>query len=143
MNIVVAVDGSHAASHALSKALDIAAELAAAPALYLVSVIDYVDAPAGLSKAPRSAPDLLATQAETALAAASEFVETRGYHATLHILRGHVLHEVLQFARDHSAAFIVVGTHGRKGVQRAVLGSTCEGLIRSSEIPVLAVRGAR
>jgi nucleotide-binding universal stress UspA family protein len=142
MNIVVAVDGSHVASHALSKALDIAIELAAAPTLHLVSVVDYVDAPAGLSKAPQSAPDLLAAEAETALAAANEFVEARGYRATSHILRGHVVHEVLQFARDHGARLIAVGTHGRSGVKRAILGSTCEGLIRSSEIPILAVHGA-
>lgn len=127
MNIVVAVDGSYHSLHALSEALTLAGELSHRPSLYAVCVV---------------APDILAEEAETALAAARELCEERGYQLDAQTLRGHVVSEVLTFARDRQARMIVVGTHGRKGVQRAILGSTCEGLIRSSDIPVLAVRAS-
>lgn len=40
------------------------------------------------------------------------------------------------------ADLIVIGTHGRRGVQRLLLGSVAEGLVRISTQPVLLVRGA-
>jgi len=43
-------------------------------------------------------------------------------------------------AGEIPADMIVIGTHGRKGLKRAMLGSTCDGVIRESEIPVLAIR---
>jgi len=140
MRAVVAIDGSYAALHALSAFLELADEFTGKPELHLVAVIDYLDLPAGLDKTPPEAPDLLASEAATALAAAAELVEQRGRRAIAQTLRGHVVDEVLACARQLDADIIVVGTHGRKGVQRAVLGSTCEGLIRRSDIPVLAVR---
>jgi nucleotide-binding universal stress UspA family protein len=140
MNIAIAIDGSHQALHALSEVIRLASEFSLRPKLHAVCVVDYVEAPNGLTKPPQSAPDILAEEAETALAAAGELCDQRGFDLTSHILRGHVVTEILRFARDRHARLIVVGTHGRKGVQRAILGSTCEGLIRSSEIPVVAVK---
>ena len=42
-------------------------------------------------------------------------------------------------ASDTGAHLIVVGTHGRQGVKRAVLGSVAESLLRTAECPVLIV----
>ena len=44
-------------------------------------------------------------------------------------------------AKMQEADLIVMGTHGRHGVSRAVLGSVAEGLLRISSCPVLVVRG--
>ncbi|MCY1245043.1 Universal stress protein family protein [compost metagenome] len=44
-------------------------------------------------------------------------------------------------AETCNADLIVIGTHGRRGVRRLVLGSVAEGLIRVSNRPVLLVRG--
>lgn len=44
-------------------------------------------------------------------------------------------------ARDAGADLIVMGTHGRSGINRLMLGSVTERLVREAEIPVLAVRG--
>jgi len=140
MNIVTAIDGSHQSLHALSEAIRLAGEFSLRPALHAVCVVDYIEAPSGLTKSPQSAPDILAEEAETALAVARELGDERGYRIETQTLRGHVVAEVLKFAREHKAGLIVVGTHGRKGAQRAILGSTCEAIIRTSEIPVLAVR---
>jgi nucleotide-binding universal stress UspA family protein len=44
---------------------------------------------------------------------------------------------ILADARDFAADLIVLGTHGRKGLRRAILGSVAEGVVRESHIPVL------
>jgi len=48
---------------------------------------------------------------------------------------------ILQLTRDIKADLIVMGTHGRSGVNRLMLGSVAERLLRESEVPVLTVRG--
>jgi len=48
---------------------------------------------------------------------------------------------ILKLAREIKADLIVMGTHGRSGVNRLMLGSVAERVLRESEIPVLTVRG--
>lgn len=47
---------------------------------------------------------------------------------------------ITQVATDKDADLIVVGTHGRKGLTRMLMGSTAEGLLRRSPCPVLVVK---
>jgi nucleotide-binding universal stress UspA family protein len=44
---------------------------------------------------------------------------------------------ILADASEFDADLIVIGTHGRKGLRRAIAGSVAEGVIRDSRIPVL------
>ena len=142
MKIVVATDGSHIAKHALLAVLDLARDCGVAPEIHVVAVVDYLMPPAGLAKAPPDAPDLLAEEAQTALHAALEIAAARGIRLETHLLRGHVSVQVLEYAREIGAHLIAAGTHGRRGLARALIGSTCERLVRQAEIPVLTVRGA-
>ena len=48
---------------------------------------------------------------------------------------------ILEEARDWRADLIVLGTHGRRGVRRLMLGSSAENVLRSAPVPVLLVRG--
>ena len=139
LTIVVAIDGSVVARHALSAVLDLSEELRTIPAIHVVAVVDYFALPAGLSNAPSGAPDLLSSDAETALAVAGEIALTRHFSLECRVLQGDVVSEVLAYAERIGASMIAIGTHGRKGIRRAVLGSTCEGLLRESKIPVFAV----
>lgn len=50
-----------------------------------------------------------------------------------------IVQSIVDAARDLEASLIVMGTHGRSGLGRFVFGSTTEGVIRHSRIPVLAV----
>lgn len=61
--------------------------------------------------------------------------------ATALLREGDPQHEILAAAREWNADLIVVGTHGRGGLTRVLLGSTAESLIRHATIPVLVVRG--
>jgi nucleotide-binding universal stress UspA family protein len=48
---------------------------------------------------------------------------------------------ILQAAKELGADLIVMGTHGRRGVSRALLGSIAEAIVRTAPCPVLTVRG--
>ena len=51
--------------------------------------------------------------------------------------------EVNAVAKEIDANLIVIGTHGRRGLARALLGSVAENVIRTSTIPVLVIHGPR
>jgi nucleotide-binding universal stress UspA family protein len=51
--------------------------------------------------------------------------------------------QVLSAASEVKADLIVMGTHGRRGLGRALLGSVAEKVVRMSRVPVLTVHGAK
>src|SRR6185295_7251497 len=53
--------------------------------------------------------------------------------------RGDAADEIVRYARDHGIQLIVLGTHGRTGVSRVLLGSVAERVIRTAPCPVLTV----
>jgi nucleotide-binding universal stress UspA family protein len=50
-------------------------------------------------------------------------------------------HVVAQEAASWEADLVVVGTHGRRGLRRMLLGSGAESVIRLANVPVLVIRG--
>ena len=60
--------------------------------------------------------------------------------ATLDTLAGPVGETITDDARKWQAELIVMGTHGRRGVRRVVMGSDAELVVRTSPVPVLLVR---
>ncbi len=50
--------------------------------------------------------------------------------------------EIVRHAKEWPADIIVMGTHGRRGLRRIVMGSDAEEVLRTSQIPVLLVRSA-
>lgn len=56
------------------------------------------------------------------------------------IIEGYPVDVVLQVARDEKADMIIVGSHGHRGFEAALLGSTAEKIIRKAHVPVLVVR---
>lgn len=57
------------------------------------------------------------------------------------VLRGEPSQRLLSSAKRSHPDLIVVGTHGRKGIMRAIIGSTAESVVRRSPVPVLVARG--
>ena len=55
-------------------------------------------------------------------------------------LGGHAARAIIEEAKTHHASLIVLGTHGRKGMKRVVMGSDAEEVLRNSPVPVLLVR---
>jgi nucleotide-binding universal stress UspA family protein len=57
-----------------------------------------------------------------------------------HFLReGHPADEIVAAAREWGASYIVIGTHGRTGVSRLLMGSTAEAVVRHAPCPVLII----
>ena len=56
------------------------------------------------------------------------------------VLIGYAAEEILTRANDEGADLIVMGTHGRKGIDRILFGSVAEKVVKNASMPVLTVR---
>ena len=84
--------------------------------------------------------EILAVEARTALQKALSDIADVGAPAEAWILHGAPVAAIVAFASDSHADLIAMGSHGRSGIPRLVLGSVAEGVLRTSEIPVLIFR---
>ena len=55
------------------------------------------------------------------------------------VIRGEVVEEIVQFAADEKAGLIVMGTHGAKGLERILLGSVAERVLKRAHCPTLTM----
>jgi nucleotide-binding universal stress UspA family protein len=59
---------------------------------------------------------------------------------TTAVMAGNPHTSILEYADDHDIDLIVMGTHGRTGVERYLLGSVTEKVVRMSDVPVMTIR---
>jgi nucleotide-binding universal stress UspA family protein len=78
-------------------------------------------------------------QGQQALDAEAARVRRPGLAVDVELREGSAVHETLEAARDWGADLIVIGTHGRGGMERVVLGSVAEKVLRKAPCAVLAV----
>lgn len=69
----------------------------------------------------------------------AEAVRSQGVRVRLKLLDGNIAEKILSARSMVKADIIVAGTHARQGIERAVLGSTAEAIIRSAPCPVMTV----
>ncbi len=62
-----------------------------------------------------------------------------GARVTAVLLNGRVARQIVEYARTSTVRIIVIGTHGRTGVSRVLLGSVAEAVVRLAPCPVLTV----
>jgi nucleotide-binding universal stress UspA family protein len=134
--IVVGVDGSEHASAALDRAIEIAARQNAA--LHLVSVVEL---PSVQIDGQLDGPlDVLESTAEQALEEGATRARERGVDDVNTDIRIGSADRILRNCADEQDAdLVVVGTHGRSGVDRLLLGSVSERVLRTATAPVLTV----
>jgi|SRR6516165_869597 nucleotide-binding universal stress UspA family protein len=150
--ILAAVDGSVASDRALEEAINLAKDQQAT--LRLVHVVD--DAAAYLMmETPDQVPYLIADYQKalrengqqlltTCAARAREAgLESETRMRTTETLDQHIYDAIAEEAEQWPAHLIVVGTHGRRGFRRLMLGSVAEGLARVATLPVLLVHNAQ
>ncbi len=138
--ICCAVDFAAPSRAAMEQAADAARRYDAE--LALVHVIAPIP-PADIDLAASSAEmaRITAEKQEEMLEAWRVDAEQRAGRAVRsHLLRGNPTDEIVRFAREERCDLLVVGTHGRSGVARVVLGSVAERVGRQSPCPVLVVR---
>ena len=142
--ILVPVDGSPTSNLGLDEAIKLAKLTGAS--LRLLHVVDIWALAAAPESFTGATPELLTLLKESGaatLAAAKARVEAGGVRADTMLadsLEGRVCDLVTDEATRWGAELIVIGTHGRRGVGRLVLGSDAEQIVRLSPVPVLLVR---
>ncbi len=139
--ILFATDFSEGSSHALPYAADIARQYGAK--LFLVHVIYDVAKSAGWY-VPHVSIDEIYNDMEKSARAELEksFVdEMRGLDDIERVvLKGIPYEEISKFAGEKKIDLVVLGTHGRRGIDRMLFGSTAEQVVRNAPCPVLSVR---
>jgi nucleotide-binding universal stress UspA family protein len=85
----------------------------------------------------------LKTIAERLLAQQQKVLSRKGVTAQTFLLRGTPPFEIVDEARKRRADLIVMGTHGRTGLEHLVLGSVAERVVRLASCPVLTVGSGR
>ena len=135
VTLVVGVDFSAPSR----KALDAAVALAKPMGATLVLVHAASPLPMG-SKAGALDP-ISQVRAEVDADEAKRLSQTWGKEAKAEVVSrpGKPAEVVLAVAAERKAAYVVVGSHGRTGLKRAVLGSVAEAILRASPVPVLVV----
>ncbi|MGZ5180706.1 MAG: universal stress protein [Ramlibacter sp.] len=140
--ILVPVDGSEASNRALDAALQLARDSGGlVRAMHDLNELAYITPYEDSAMTAESARGLAQQVLQGALAAC----EKAGVPADSRLVEapGRRLGDtVAAEATDWQADLVVIGTHGRRGLQRLLLGSGAEQIIRLAPVPVLVVREA-
>jgi universal stress protein A len=139
--ILVPIDFSEFSEHALDFAVELAGKLDATIHLIHAISIPAIGVPElGAAWSPTMIDDLVTsgTKAMTKLADDRRKVARIG-EAVVQL--GDPRDLILKAAADLHADLIVMGTHGRRGIRRALLGSVAEAVVRTAPCPVMTIRG--
>ena len=135
--VVAATDGSVHAQRAVGRAIAVATHHDAS--LLILSVVDVT--PVGLDESSDFRVTRLESQAERVVAEAADAAREAGVtDVETAVEFGSVHREILGFTADCGGDLVVVGTHGRSGVDRLLLGSVAERVLRTASTPVMTVR---
>ncbi|MGM0590996.1 MAG: universal stress protein [Halobacteriota archaeon] len=133
--IVVATDGSASVERAVEVALDLADRFdATVHALYVVDTGEVDSAPERIREELR---DALRERGETSV---SEVAAEANREVTTAIREGRPATVITDYAREHDADLVAMGTRGRHGENRFLIGSVAERTVRICPVPVLTVR---
>ena len=136
--ILVPTDGSPAAERAIDHAIEFATTFdATVHALYVVDVALYSSLEAGVD----AVIDALEREGEEAVAEIETQCSEAGVDSESAVLVGTVHRAIEEYVAEHDIDLVVMGTHGRRGVERFLLGSVTERTVRTSPVPVLTVSG--
>lgn len=135
--ILVPTDGSAGGERAIRHAIELAAAHdASLYAIYVVNTASYGGLP--METSWEGVRDVLTDEGNAALDRVDDLAGERLAKAS--IVDGSPAGRIVAFADEHDCDLIVMGTHGRSGVDRLLLGSVAERVVRTSTVPVLTVR---
>ena len=141
--ILIPVDGSETSKRALQEAIKIASANSQLRLVYVVEEVYSLDAEAyaffdyaGLQEAMRKSGERILAQAAKQAQRSGAIAETALLDGAGERVASVIDGEAVKWGAD----LIVIGTHGRSGFSRLLLGSVAEGVARGSSAPVLLVR---
>jgi len=139
-HFLVPIDFSEYANQALDYALTLAGKLdAQITLLHVIQSLPLGGADMGVALPYAYLQDLEAEIMQNMEAYRAKVVNA-GLEADITVVHGVPFHEILETAKTHKVDLIIMGTHGRTGLQHVLLGSVAEKVVRLAPCPVLVVR---
>lgn len=140
-NILIATDGSKCSMNAVEKGINLAKNLSANVLMLYVmdmhAIIESIEANPAKNKNIKEMTVILEKSADKVL---DGTLEQCPYDKITKITIEGIPKEVINsIAREHNVDLIVMGTHGRTGLKRLLMGSVAEHVLRYSKVPVMIV----
>jgi nucleotide-binding universal stress UspA family protein len=145
-SLLVPIDGSEPSDAARALAIRLAVDTGASLVFANVVETDKIVASAmpgqGLAD-PTPAIDALRAAGTDMLKDADASAAAAGVRTSSVLLEGDSIEMIVEYAGAHAVDLIVIGSHGRSGLQRLMLGSVAEGVLRHSSVPVLVTKAPK
>lgn len=134
--ILVPTDGSEGSQAAAEHAIEIATTYNAE-----LHTIHVVDTTVGIGSSDPETFDVLEEAGESAINEVSQRADTAGVDTIEGVVAQGAPHRaILDYVDEHDIDLVVMGTHGRTGLDRYLVGSVTAKVVRLSDAPVLTVR---
>lgn len=137
--VLVPTDGSDHSVRAAEHGLYLAREFDAS--IHVISVADLQGASGllGAGRVTERVVSQLTEEGKHAIRVTEAVIDDRD-SVTTAVIKGEPSEAILEYADEHGAGVIAMGTHGRTGLDRYITGSVTERVVRLSDVPVLTVR---
>ena len=134
--ILIPTDGSEGTRGAVEHVIDLATTYEAA-----LHTIYVIDTNVGVDSSVPGTLDALEEVGENAIDEVIRQAEAAGVNTIERVVAQGPPHQaILDYVEEHDIDLVVMGTHGRTGLDRYLLGSVTEKVVRLSDAPVLTVR---
>ncbi len=139
-DILIATDGSENTRRAISYGIEIA-KLSGATvyALYVVNTPSTISE--NWTACKETIYKIMRSDGEKAVSKIKKIGEASGVEVREVVLDGYPSNEIIDFAANNNIDLIVMGTLGETGLERFLIGSVAEKVVRGSKVPVMVVRG--
>ena len=139
---MVPADGSIDSQRAIEKAVAVAqAFKCPVTAIYVIDSYAFTGVGADFAYGQSAYLSAATSEAEETLRVAKQTFEAAGVTVTTAVVEGHAVYRgILETASQVGADLIVMGSHGRRGLEKLVLGSVTAQVLSHGHLPVLVVR---
>lgn len=137
-NIVIATDGSDNTQKAISYGIKLAKLCGAT--VHALHVVDTSSVTQSWTAGKETMHEILIKDGQKATSKVKKCGEASGVEVKEVLLEGHPSNEIIDFAENNDIDLIVMGTLGKTGLDRFLMGSVAEKVVRNSKVPVLVVR---
>lgn len=137
-DILILTDGSKQASNAVKRGLLLARDLdATVHALYVVE--DFESRIAPITGEQQRVSEQQFEHGESVVDDVAQAADSLGVDVVRAVEKGTVHKEVEEYAEEHDIDCIIMGSRGRTNIEKAILGSTADRIIRTLDVPTMVV----
>ncbi|MCX7248886.1 MAG: universal stress protein [Burkholderiales bacterium] len=141
-NILVPVDGSATAQLAVEKAIGLAKAFGSrVTAIFVIDPYPFTGVGTDFAYGQAEYLSAATAEANAAIKVAKTVFEQAGVSVATSVIESHAAWRgVVEAAASLQADLIVMGSHGRSGLEKLVLGSVTQAVLSHTQLPVLVVR---